>query len=121
MKSLVRPLKCLRSVAQSKARSRFGLLQFVILFVLALASVPLSAQGQFSGPKITKVEIRHRGPVTVSDDLIRANIRVKVGDPYLVPAVDDDVRNLYATGFFYNIQVAREENSNGFTLAYVLQ
>src|SRR5947207_15501243 len=112
MKSSVRPLKCLRSAAPRPARSLFSLFHVIILFVLGFAWLPLTAQAQFSGPKITKIEIRHRGPVTVSDDLIRANIRVKVGDPYLVPAVDDDVRNLYATGFFYNIQVAREDNTN---------
>src|SRR5215510_12086704 len=105
MKSLLRPRESLWPI--------LSLLGFVFLL--------LPAYGQFSGPKITKIEIRHRGPVTVSDDLIRANIRVKVGDPYLVAAVDDDVRNLYATGFFYNIQVAREEGPSGFTLVYVLQ
>jgi outer membrane protein insertion porin family len=114
MKSLVRPRKCPRLVLRAPA---------VFLFLLFLAFFCLlpAAHAQFSGPKINKIEIRHRGPVTVSDDLIRANIRVKVGDPYLVAAVDDDVRNLYATGFFYNIQIAREENPNGFTLVYVLQ
>jgi outer membrane protein insertion porin family len=113
MKSLVRPRK--RSRLALRAPAAFP-------FVLLLAIFCLSAAyAQFAGPKITKIEIRHRGPVTVSDDLIRANIRVKVGDPYLVAAVDDDVRNLYATGFFYNIQIAREEGTGGFTLVYVLQ
>jgi len=113
MKSLVRPRK--RSRLALRAPAAFP-------FVLLLAIFCLSAAySQFAGPKITKIEIRHRGPVTVSDDLIRANIRVKVGDPYLVAAVDDDVRNLYATGFFYNIQIAREEGTGGFTLVYVLQ
>ena len=94
---------------------------FPFVFIVAFFFLIFAAPAQFSGAKITKIEIRHRGPVTVSDDLIRANIRVKVGDPYLVPAVDDDVRNLYGTGFFYNIQVAREDGPNGFTLIYVLQ
>ena len=62
---------------------------------------------QFAGPKVARIEIKHIGPPAVSDELIRANIRVKAGDPYLRAAVDDDVRNLYATGFFYNIQVGR--------------
>ena len=114
MKSSVRP--CKRSRLALRAPAAFP---FVLL--LAIFSLVPAAYAQFAGPKITKIEIRHRGPVTVSDDLIRANIRVKVGDPYLVAAVDDDVRNLYATGFFYNIQIAREEGTGGFTLVYVLQ
>jgi outer membrane protein insertion porin family len=115
MKSLVCSRNVFRPAVFFPASHALRILIFSIVF---LAS---AAYAQFSGPKVAKIEIRHRGPVTVSDDLIRANIRVKVGDPYLVPAVDDDVRNLYATGFFYNIQVAREEGTNGFTLAYVLQ
>src|SRR5690242_3621899 len=114
MKSSVRLRKRFRLALRAPAAA---------LFVLLLATLCIlpPARAQFAGPKITKIEIRHRGPVTVSDDLIRANIRVKVGDPYLVAAVDDDVRNLYGTGFFYNIQIAREEGANGFTLVYVLQ
>src|ERR1051325_6179874 len=107
MKSLVRPRTWPRPLAP--LLGPFSLSRFNPLLVLLLGFIFLStADAQFTGLKITKIEIRHRGPVSVSDDLIRANIRVKVGDPYLVPAVDDDVRNLYATGFFYNIQVARE-------------
>ena len=47
--------------------------------------------------KVAKVEIEHVGPQSVSDELIRANIRVKPGDPYLRAAIDEDIRTLYAT------------------------
>jgi outer membrane protein insertion porin family len=53
--------------------------------------------------------------------MIRANIRVKPGDPYLKLSVDDDVRNLYATGQFLNIRVADASTTNGIVLTYVLQ
>src|SRR5882762_7632021 len=66
---------------------------------------PGPARVQFSAPKVTKVQIKHVGPAAVSDEFIRGNIRVKPGDPYLPPAMDDDVHNLYATGFFYDIRV----------------
>src|SRR6266481_9801328 len=112
MKSLVRPRKCPRLALGVPAA-------FLFVSLLAIFCVVPAAHAQFSGPKITKIDIRHRGPVTVSDDLIRANIRVKVGDPYLVAAVDDDVRNLYATGFFYNIRVAEEMKPDGVWLTYV--
>jgi outer membrane protein assembly factor BamA len=88
--------------------------------LLCLALLP-SAQGQAAPPRVGKIEIRHVGPQEASDSLIRANIRVKVGDPYLRLAVDDDVRNLYATGQFYNIRVMEETGSEGVTLTYVVQ
>src|SRR5438552_10916638 len=87
-----------------------------LLFVL----LPV-AWGQLSPFTISKVEIEHRGPPAVSDELIRANIRVKAGDPYLPSAVDDDVRNLYSTGFFYNIRVGASNSAGGMVLTYILQ
>ena len=74
------------------------------------------------GQKIQHIEVRHVGPAAASDSLIRANIRVKEGDTYTRTSVDDDVRSLYTTGFFYNIRVATEpSDQGGVNLIYVLQ
>src|ERR1035438_3151117 len=67
----------------------------------------------FAPLKIYRIAIKHIGPPAASDELIRSNLRVKVGDLYLRAAVDDDVRNLYATGFLYTIQVDAEETTPG--------
>src|SRR6266436_3637851 len=91
------------------------------LFVLTVVVAGGRAEAQFAEGKVAKIEIKHVGPQSVSDELIRANIRVKVGDPYLRTAVDDDVRNLYATGLFYNIRVADEITPEGVALTYVVQ
>src|SRR5262249_26337028 len=71
--------------------------------------------------KVQKIEIRHVGPPAASDELIRANIRVKIGDTYTRTGVDDDVRTLYSTGLFYNIRVVEERNPDGINLIYVVQ
>ncbi len=71
--------------------------------------------------KIQQIEIRHVGPPAASDELIRANIRVKVGDTYTRTGVDDDVRTLYSTGLFYNIRVIEERRPDGINLIYVVQ
>ena len=76
---------------------------------------------QFAPLKIYRIEIKHIGPPAASDELIRSNLRVKVGDPYLRATVDDDVRNLYATGFFYNIQVDADNTPDGVVLTYKVQ
>src|SRR6266478_4205398 len=88
--------------------------------LLLFALLP-SALGQPASGKISKIEIKHIGPAAVSDELIRANIRVKVGDPYLRAPIDEDVRNLYATGLFYNIRVAPDVTPSGVVLTYVVQ
>jgi outer membrane protein insertion porin family len=88
--------------------------------LLVLACLPALAQN--SSLKVSKIEIRHVGPQSVSDDLIRANIRVKPGDPYLRAAVNEDIRTLYATGQFYDIRVeSTNAPDGGVVLGYVLQ
>jgi outer membrane protein insertion porin family len=90
-------------------------------FILILCWLVTNTFGQV-GQKIQKIEVRHVGPPAASDSLIRANIHVKEGDTYTRTSVDDDVRNLYSTGFFYNIRVATEPNEKeGINLIYVLQ
>jgi outer membrane protein insertion porin family len=80
------------------------------------------AHGQVAAPTIRKIEIRHVGPPAASDELIQANIRVKVGDVYTRSGTMDDVRMLYATGYFYNIRVAEERTTDeGVNLVYVVQ
>jgi outer membrane protein insertion porin family len=70
---------------------------------------------------VQKILIRHGGPAAVSDDLVRAYIRVKVGEPYNRSSIEDDVRNLWATGYFRNIRVGEERNAGGVTLVYEVQ
>jgi outer membrane protein insertion porin family len=76
---------------------------------------------QFAPTKVYRIAIKHVGPPAASDELIRSNLRVKVGDLYLRAAVDDDVRNLYATGFFYNILVEADNTPDGVVLTYKVQ
>ncbi len=87
---------------------------------LLLALLP-AAWAQLAPPQIAKIDIKHVGPPAVGDELVRANIRLKPGDQYLPAAVDEDVRNLYATGLFYNIQVASTNTPQGLILTYIVQ
>ena len=88
--------------------------------LLLLAWLP-AGWAQSAPPKVSRINIKHIGPPAASDELIRSNLRVKVGDDYLRTAVDDDVRNLYATGFLYNIQVDAEETPAGVVITYKVQ
>jgi len=94
---------------------------FVRLSALWLVLISVSTGLAQTAGKIARIEIKHVGPQAVSDELIRANIRVKPGDVYQRLAADDDVRNLYATGFFSNIQIGEERTSDGIVLSYVVQ
>lgn len=94
--------------------------RYSIILALLLFWGPQYGYAQ-PAPVVQNIEVKHVGPAAVSDELIRANIRVKVGDPLNKNSVNDDVRNLYGTGFFYNIRVAEERLNNGVKLIYVVQ
>ena len=95
---------------------------FSAALLLAAASVRAQTEtAQSSAPVIKKIEIKHVGPAAAADELILANIRTKTGDPYMRVGVDDDIKSLYGTGFFYNIQVVEAQEEGGLTLTYVLQ
>src|SRR5213075_2628869 len=93
-----------------------------LLPVFVLAGIALFATGTIHAQvPIAKIVITNIGPDAVSESLVRANIRVKEGDIYNRTAVDDDVRNLYGTGYFYNIRIADERTPEGVILTYILQ
>ncbi len=94
--------------------------RYCVLLALLIHWVPQS-RAQVAPQRVQQIEIRNLGPAAASDELIRANIRVKVGDPLAKTSVDDDVRNLYNTGYFYNIRVAQELADGGVKLIYIVQ
>lgn len=85
--------------------------------LLAACLLPLSAH---AAATVKGVEIRHVGPQAVSDELIRANIRTKVGDEYNPTRINDDVTNLYRTGYFSNIRVLEDKKGDDYQLTYVV-
>lgn len=91
---------------------------------LAAVLVPFLASGQAERVEemvIKTIDVQHIGPRTVSDALVRANIRVKAGDPYSKLNIDDDVLNLYATGYFFYIDVRQTLENDGVKLLYRVQ
>src|SRR3954452_19204162 len=94
------------------------------LFRYALLALWLGAVSPFllaqSPSQVKKIELKQVGPKEGSEVLIRANIRVKTNDFFSPLAVNDDIRNLYATGHFLNIRTTQEPSPEGITLTYVL-
>jgi outer membrane protein insertion porin family len=87
---------------------------------LLLALLP-SAPAQLAAPRIHSILIRNVGPAAVSDDYIHANIRSKTGEPYSLAVVDEDIKNLYATGYFFKVQVGQQNTPDGLDLTFVVQ
>src|SRR5690348_16879589 len=97
---------------------------FLLALVLSIFVPQPAAQaqtGEPSGPKIAEIRIQHIGPSTINDDLIRGNIRAKVGDVYLPAAIIRDVKNLYGTGLIYNVRITDTMTNNAVVLTYLVQ
>jgi outer membrane protein insertion porin family len=97
--------------------------QALIAALLLLSSAPL--RGQIAGlipklPPVQKITLQHIGQAAASDALIRANIRLKLGDPYSHKASDDDIHNLRNTGFFENVYVTEKQVAGGVEVTYTL-
>ncbi|MEY2408121.1 MAG: outer membrane protein insertion porin family [Verrucomicrobiota bacterium] len=103
---------------------RKKLLLYACLAWAALGGAAGLARAQVPGLapiKISRIALTNIGPLSVSEALVRANIRAKEGESYNRLTIDDDVRTLYATGYFLNIKVAEERTDDGIALLYILQ
>jgi outer membrane protein insertion porin family len=96
---------------------------FSRLFVAwLLFACALVVWAQPAGPKINRVDVKFIGPATVSEQLVRSNVRLKAGDTYFPAATQDDIRALYATGQFYNVRVTLDQaDDGGVVLTYLVQ
>jgi outer membrane protein insertion porin family len=91
-------------------------------WLLLLGWLPTAlAQRGVEGAPISQIIITNIGPQMASDALVRANIHLKAGDPYVRASVDKDLLNLYSTGFFLNIRVSDKMTDKGVELTYILQ
>jgi len=81
------------------------------LAFLALVSVPF-ASGQFGSsperaepPTIRKLIVNFTGLSNVNEEVARANMSLREGEPYDAIAIDRDIRTLYRTQLFEHIEV----------------
>src|SRR5580700_10297999 len=98
-----------------------NLSRLVLFLWVWLAALVSPAFAQVAGPSINKISVRFVGPPPVSDDFMRANIRLKVGEPFTRPAADEDVKDLYLTGYFFKINVAADVAAGGVDVTYIVQ
>ncbi|MCS7062494.1 MAG: outer membrane protein assembly factor BamA [Methylacidiphilales bacterium] len=72
-------------------------------------------------PIVREIEILYVGPKSVNKNVILSNMRTTVGQPYTVAGVDEDIRNLYATGLFTNLRISDEPYKDGVKVIVVVQ
>ncbi len=76
---------------------------------------------QQNGPIVRAIDIEYIGPKTVAKSVILSNMRTTVGEVYSASSVEEDVRNLYATGFFANLAIKDEPYGDGVKVNVIVQ
>ncbi|MEI6713088.1 MAG: outer membrane protein assembly factor BamA [Verrucomicrobiota bacterium] len=97
----------------------------IIPFVCATAitaALPSTGFAQGKAPTVKSIEVQYAGSAGVSKDRLLANMRTRVGQPYSEVVVEEDIRNLYATGNVMNVRIYGEPaGEDGVKVIVVLQ
>jgi len=87
---------------------RYPATLLALLSLLLCMTTAVFAQQAAEEPIINKLMIEFKGPRNVSDQAVLAHVRVREGEPYNLPLVDQSIRSLYQTNLYEFIEVQRE-------------
>src|SRR5437588_3900999 len=95
----------------------------VAMFFVTCAALfaPASAHAQQGPPIVRSIDVQYSGPATVSKDVILAQMRTAVGQPYSDSTVEDDIRNLYKTGTIQNVRIFAQPLEDGVKVIVAVQ
>ncbi|MCK4918024.1 MAG: outer membrane protein assembly factor BamA, partial [Candidatus Omnitrophica bacterium] len=65
----------------------------------------------FAADNVLKIDID--GNIIVSDATIISKIKIRAGQIYNTNIINEDIKNLYSTGFFETVEVEKQESSEG--------
>jgi len=90
------------------------------LFTLTCSALPvLAVAAEQAGVKVTAIEIR--GNKRIELPAITGRLTLKPGDPYTPENVRGQIKILYETGFFEEVQVETEPGAGGVALAFLVR
>jgi len=93
---------------------------FVLMLVTLAGGVPLlTVAAEQAGVKVTSIEIR--GNKRIELPAIAGRLTLKPGDPYTPENVRGQIKILYETGYFEDVQVETESGPGGMTLAFLVR
>jgi outer membrane protein insertion porin family len=92
----------------------------MVLVTLTCGVLPvLAGAAEQAGVTVTAIEIR--GNKRIELPAIAGRLTLKPGDPYTPENVRGQIKILYETGFFEDVQVETESGANGVALAFLVR
>jgi outer membrane protein insertion porin family len=93
----------------------------VALVVLSMLVTVSRSHGQApAAPLVRSIDVQFAGGAQISKERILANMRTRVGRPYSEQTVEEDIRNLYATGNVSNVRIFGQPEGNGVKVIVVI-
>jgi outer membrane protein insertion porin family len=93
----------------------------LLFFAVVILSSRSWAQDAGEEDIVRNIEIRFAGPETVNRSIIMANIQTAVGKPRSREVIEQDVRNLINTGYFFDVRVLEEPVVDGVRIVFQVQ
>jgi outer membrane protein insertion porin family len=101
------------------AQGRFALSVFLAVLLGALPARAQAPPGSSDRPILIK-DIAVQGNRRVQEALILGRVSLKIGGPFMAFRTADDIRAIFALGFFDDVQVRVEDFEGGVKLTYVV-
>ena len=100
--------------------AEFHWLFIMVLIAVSCGLLPIGAMAaEQAGVKVTAIEIRGNKRILVP--AIAGRLTLKPGDPYTSENVRGQIKILYDTGFFEEVQVEAETGAGGVALAFLVR
>lgn len=90
---------------------------FLSIFFVLAALLPAWGQGQ---PEIIVKDLAVEGNRRVQEAVILGRVQTKVGSPFLPPRVSEDIRSIFALGYFDDVRVKVDDFEGGVKLTFVV-
>jgi outer membrane protein insertion porin family len=103
-----------------KSKRFFLYIRSGLVIIFSFLFIPQSsfAQDVSHEPKTEITDIAIEGNNAVSTNTILSRIRAKVGSSFMQRTVNDDIKRLYATGFFTDVVAEAEDYKGGIRLIF---
>ena len=89
---------------------------FLSFGYIAYSEEPQETQELKPAQKITEIVIK--GNKSVSTNTVTSKIKIRTGDAFSQKAVNEDIKRLYATGFFTDVSAESEGYKDGIKLIF---
>jgi len=100
---------------------RLNSLRATVSRLSLVVGLSLAAASAWAQEDRRVLEVDVKGTTTVAKETILAKVQTKPGHPYQEAAVSDDIRRIFALGYFTDVKADLEERPDGVRLVFIVK